>query len=57
MLKKLFTKKDGKISYGRVFAVGAVVGVAAVAGAYFAGRIYVAKMAGKALGAIVDTVV
>lgn len=57
MLKKLFTKKDGKISYGRVFTVGAVVGVAAVAGAYFAGRIYVAKMAGKALGAIVDTVV
>ena len=65
MLKKLFTKKDGKISYGRVFTVGAVVGVAAVAGAYFAGRIYVAKLAGKALGelaapvagAIVDTVV
>lgn len=65
MLKKLFTKKNGKISYGRVFTVGAIVGVGAVAGIFLGGKYILGKMSAKAVGelaapvagAIVDTVI
>ena len=65
MLKKLFTKKDGKVSYGRVFTVGAIVGVGAVAGVVLGGKYILGKISAKAVGelaapvagVIVDTVV